>query len=545
MKKRIVLALLLVGIVGGLPFLFRKDSLASPTDGSADVLVIISPHSEPMKYEFEQGFRKYYRKRFGRDVRIDYRAPGGTSDIVRYIHDRFTAQFRLYWEEDKSNPPWDDVIGSAFNDPNVLKDPSAPEKAVLARKKFLSSDVGIGIDLFAGGGTFEHARNASYGYAVDGGLQKRHPEYFKEDMIPCFFAGEYIYDPQGRYYGVTLSSFGICCNFDRIKELGARRKDFKAPERWADLADKCYFNTLVAADPTKSGSANKSYEIIVQQAMHEIIPPREEKHPSPRQMDLAWARGINRVKRIMANTRTITDSAGSVTREVATGNAAAGTAIDFYGLTEKEWNRVQLGSPVVEYIPPQGGTCIGADPVQLLRGAPHRKTAEAFLDFIIGPEGQKLLCFKKGVEGGPEKYTLRHSPVRKDLYGKKYYELRTDPDYFPYEAAALSFTYKSQWTGRYFSLIRILIRCVALDVRDELREAWGAIVAAGGPEKVPLAMKEFEKLPFAYHEAPAAAKKLRKSKNNTALDIAGTTREWSDFARKQYKEAARLAREGK
>ncbi|MBP5182762.1 MAG: ABC transporter substrate-binding protein, partial [Lentisphaeria bacterium] len=318
------------------------------------------------------------------------------------------------------------------------------------------------------------------------------------------------------------------------------------PERWADLADKGYFNTLVAADPTKSGSANKSYEIIVQQAMHEIIPPKDEKHPSPRQMDLAWAWGINRVKRIMANTRTITDSAGSVTREVATGNAAAGTAIDFYGLTEKEWNRVQLGtSPVVEYIPPQGGTCIGADPVQLLRGAPHRKAAEAFLDFIIGPEGQKLLCFKKGVEGGPEKYTLRHSPVRKDLYAKKYYALRTDPDYFPYEAAALSFTYKAQWTGRYFSLIRILIRCVALDVRDELREAWGAIVAAGGPEKVPQAMKEFEKLPFAYHEAPNAAKKLKKSKNNTALDIAATTREWSDFARKQYKEAARLAREGK
>ena len=543
MKTRIVLALLLMGIVGILPFLFRKDSLASVTDETADVLVIISPHSEPMKYEFEQGFRKYYRKRFNKDIRIDFRAPGGTSDIVRYIHDRYTAQFKMYWEEDTSNPPWDDVIASAFNDPNILKDPTAPAKAVLARKKFLASNVGIGIDLFAGGGTFEHARNASYGYSVDGGLQKRHPEYFK--FIPCFFAGEYIYDPQGRYYGVTLSSFGICCNFDRLKELAAERKDFRNPKRWGDLADPCYYNTLVAADPTKSGSANKSYEIIIQQAMHEVIPEKDKKNPSVSQMNEAWAKGINRVKRLMANTRSITDSAGSVTREVAGGNAAAGTAIDFYGLTEKEWNKVRLGTPVVEYIPPEGGTCIGADPVQLLRGAPHRKEAEAFLDFIIGEEGQKLLCFKKGVEGGPEKYTLRHSPVRKDLYSKKYYSFRTDPDYFPYEAAELSFTYNGKWTGRYFSLIRVLVRCIALDVRDELKEAWGAIIAAGGPEKVPLAMKEFEKLPFEYAQASLAAKKLRKSKNNSPLDIAATTRKWSDFARNQYKKATRLAKEGK
>ena len=543
MKMRFFLALLLMGAVGVLPFLFRKGSLASVTDETTDVLVIISPHSEPMKYEFEQGFRKYYKKRFHKDIRIDYRAPGGTSDIVRYIHDRYTAQFKMYWEADKSDPPWDDVIASAFNDPNILKDPAAPKRAILARKKFLASNVGIGIDLFAGGGTFEHARNASYGYSVDGGLQKRHPEYFK--VIPCYFAGEYIYDPQGRYYGVTLSSFGICCNNDRLAELKKTAKDFKNPERWADLAAPYFFNTLVAADPTKSGSANKSYEIIVQQAMHEIIPEKDKKNPSVAQMNKAWKHGINRVKRLMANTRSITHSAGSVTREVASGNAAAGTAIDFYGLTEKEWNKVQLTSPVVEYIPPKGGTCIGSDPVQLLRGAPHRKEAEAFLDFIIGEEGQKLLCFKKGVEGGPEKYTLRHSPVRKDLYSKKYYSLRTDPDYFPYEAAALSFTYNGKWTGRYFSLIRVLIRCIALDVRDELKEAWGAIIAAGGPEKVPLAMAEFERLPFPYAEASLAAKKLRKSKDNSALDIAATTRKWSDFARNQYKKATRLAKEGK
>ena len=542
MKKRILPALLLLAAVLALPFLLRSKTDQLPEFlEKHDVIVVISAHSEPMKHEFEVGFRRYYKRKFNRNVVIDWRAPGGTSDIVRYIADRYEAEFRFAWEADPANPPWNANIAAAYKNPNVLRDPHADEEARRARIKFLESKVGIGIDVFAGGGTFEHSRQAKIGYAVDGGIQRRHPEFLKPEIMPQSFGGDEIYDKGGKFYGVCLSSFGICCNMDRIREMKQ-----PMPARWRDLGKMEFFNTLIAADPTKSGSANKCFEVILQQEMHEAVTPRNAPKPPPEQLDRGWANGMNLIKRIIANTRTITDSAGKVTRDVASGEGALGMAIDFYGLTEQEWNEFLHGpgKSVIRYIAPEGGTAVSADPVQLLRGAPHREAAEAFLDFLVGPDGQKLLDFKVGTPGGPVKYALRRSPVRKDLYQPQYRTYRADPDYDPYESGS-SFIYRGDWTGKYFTMLRILIRCIALDVQDELRTAWSAIIAAGGPEKVPLAYAEFCKLPFAYRDAPEAASRLRVSRTRTAVEVAAVCRQWSDQAREQYLKAAQLAREGK
>ena len=124
MKKRILPALLLLAAVLALPFLLRsRDDRTPLLSGTPDTLVVISAHSEPMKHEFEVGFRKYYKEKYGRDVVIDWRAPGGTSDIVRYISDRYEAEFRFFWESDPSNPPWNPNIAAAYKNPNVLRDP--------------------------------------------------------------------------------------------------------------------------------------------------------------------------------------------------------------------------------------------------------------------------------------------------------------------------------------------------------------------------------------------------------------------------------------
>jgi len=540
-KNRILPALLLLGAVLALPFLLRtKDNQIATGLKNPDVVVVISAHSEPMKHEFEVGFQKYYREKFNRDVVIDWRSPGGTSDIVRYISDRYEAEFRFEWEADSSNPPWNNNIAAAYKNPNTLNDPNADEEAKRARRKFLESKVGIGIDIFAGGGTFEHSRQARIGYGVDGGIHKRHPEFLKPEIIPQSFGGDEIYEKNGKYYGVCLSSFGICCNLDRLKEMNQA-----APKRWRDLGQGVFFNKVIAADPTKSGSANKCFEVILQQEMHEAVTPRNAPKPPADQLDRGWANGMNLIKRILANTRNITDSAGKVTRDVAAGEGVLGMAIDFYGLTEQEWNEFVLdGKPVIRYIAPEGGTAVSADPAQLLRGAPHREAAEAFLDFLVGPEGQKLLDFKVGTPGGPVKYALRRSPVRKDLYEAKYRSFRADPDYDPYVSGS-SFVYRGDWTGRYFTMLRVLIRCIGLDVQDELRAAWKAIIQAGGPEKVPQAYAEFCKLPFSYREASKAAGLLRVSRTRTAVEVAAVCRQWSDQARKQYLKAAELAREGK
>lgn len=59
------------------------------------------------------------------------------------------------------------------------------------------------------------------------------------------------------------------------------------------------------------------------------------------------------------------------------------------------------------------------------------------------------------------------------------------------------------------------------------------------------AMEEFNRLPFAYREAAAAAASLQTSGTRSAVDVAEVCRKWSGEARRQYLKAASLAKEGK
>ena len=123
--KRFLAALLPLLLLLAIPFLLRPKAEAKQLDGTADRLVIISAHNESIRYEYEQAFRKYYRERFGREIELDFRAPGGTSDIVRYIADRFEAEFRRYYESDPANGPWSAEIADAFANSKIDTDPDA------------------------------------------------------------------------------------------------------------------------------------------------------------------------------------------------------------------------------------------------------------------------------------------------------------------------------------------------------------------------------------------------------------------------------------
>lgn len=113
------------------------------------------------------------------------------------------------------------------------------------------------------------------------------------------------------------------------------------------------------------------------------------------------------------------------------------------------------------------------------------------------------------------------------------------PEADPFGLAG-SFTYKRNWTGAYFDLIRTLIRVMVLDCRDELQAAWKAIIDAGGPEAVPEAYAEFCRLPFEHSDGEETAKKLRIAETQTV-----TTRNWAIFFRESYGKARKLAREGR
>ena len=530
MNKQLVIALAVWLALLALPFALREKE---PGEGApaaeTEKLVIISAHNKAARDEYARAFGEYYYKKYGKRIELDFRNIGGTSAISKYLSDRFEAEFRAYYEK-KHPGEWDDAVAKAFVGGAIdPKDPKA-EKLRLAREEFLASDVGIGIDIMAGGGTYELSRNARKGYAVDAEVKKRHPEYFAPGVIPENFGGDALYDRNGGYYGVVLSTFGICYNADRLNEM----PDKRPPERWADLGEPRFLDSLAVADPTQSGSANKCFEIILQQSMCEAGSP-----------EAGWAPGLNRIKRIFANARNISDSASKVVRDVCEGDAAAGTAIDTYGISEEFWSARIFGKPHCFYVTPKGGTAVSADPIQMLRGAKNRKQAQEFIDFLLSEEGQKLHCFKTmketGLKVGPEKASLNRPPVRRDLYTAENRKYFFKPDYDPYASGA-DFTYNPKWTGKYFNLLRVLFKSIAIDPHDELVDAWRAICAAGGPEKVPEAMKEFEYLPFDYAGAKQAADQLKTGK---AEELAKLTRRWSDDARQHYRKAAGLAREGK
>src|SRR6202048_1008892 len=112
----ILVALLAVVAV---PFLFRQPEIDNSS--AEDDLIIISPHSEAIRFEFTRAFADYYRTTTGRSVHIDWRLPGGTTEIVRYLNSEFEASFRSFWTQ-QLGFSWDREVLEAFANPSVYGD---------------------------------------------------------------------------------------------------------------------------------------------------------------------------------------------------------------------------------------------------------------------------------------------------------------------------------------------------------------------------------------------------------------------------------------
>ena len=104
---------------------------------------------------------------------------------------------------------------------------------------------------------------------------------------------------------------------------------------------------------------------------------------------------------------------------------------------------------------------------------------------------------------------------------------------------AHEFTYRARWTSGYYGLFRDLIRAMCMDSGQELRAAWRAICAAGGPAACPRAMEVFGRLPRT-PEPLTWVSGLALGRKYDRLDL---LREWTLHYRAQYAEAERLARE--
>lgn len=514
-------------LVVGVPFLLRPEqSFLAAAD---DTLIIVSPHNEAIRYEFTRGFTEWYKNRTGRSVRIDWRVVGGTSEISKYLKSEFLTAFRRDWEA--GGNAWTAEVEEAFDNPRVeaAQPGEQATEAQRARAAFLEGTTGIGVDLFFGGGEFDFSQQARAGRLVRTAIFETHPEWFLESSIPQRVSGENFYDPEGRWVGTCLSAFGIVFNTDSLERLGFQ----ELPSTWLDLTSPAVYKEVALADPTKSGSAAKAFEMVIQQQMQEAVARLGDEAAGIRE---GWRRGLQIIQKASANARYFTDAAGKVPMDVSLGDAALGMCIDFYGRFQSEAVSLPDGTSRVGYFTPVGGSSVGVDPVGILRGAPHPGVAEKFIEYVLSLEGQKLWDFRVGTPGGPARYALRRPPVRKELYAPEFAGFRTDPEVNPYNDAA-SFFYHAEWTAPLFRAISFFVRVSCLDAHDEQRAAWKAIIDAGMPAGAVARFSDVEI--YDYDTALKEIVPLLRSADRIQ-EVRLASRLGAHF-RNQYREAAQLA----
>lgn len=574
--------LLAAAVVIALPFLFRQEQeLAEWRPGDPE-LIIITPHNEAIRHEFANAFSAWHQKHHGQPVKVDWRAIGGTTEISRYLQSEYITAMRAWWKG--QGKPWPNGASEAMVDRRFntkappSDDPGAVERWEQMRDIYLAfravdnpDDVTSRIDLFFGGGVYDHDVAKRQGMTVAPWTDETVPAaLFKTDdgvvLIPEEISGETW--RTDTLFGTALSTFGICYNIDRLADLGIT----EPPSHWTDLTDPRYVGQLGVSDPTKSGSIAKAFELIIHEQCHRAVEqagfsleqslafeekiaqaklppgvmPPEVPQAYQDAVEAGWFEGLKLVQLIGANARYFTDSSSKVPIDVSMGNAAVGIAIDFYGRFQAQTSIRPDGTEPMVYTTPTGGSGVSCDPISLLRGAPSREIAVRFIEFVLGTEGQCLWTYRAGTPGGPEKFSLRRIPIRRDFFPSDNPAIQAahkrhlafaaddlaDPRINPY-ALADEFHYIGRWTGRHFGIHRDLIRAMCLDSGKELREAWRAIIANGGPEQQPEAMALLARMPdipepLNWTDAPTLTSRYKQ------IDL---MRDWTLFFRNSYREA--------
>ncbi len=532
-------ALALLATLAG-PFLLKPKEAGTAAHYDRR-LVILSPHNERVRQEIGRAFAADWLARTGETVYLDWRIPGGSSEIALFLKSEYAGAFRHYWETVR-HQPWTQQAAIAFADPHTPVDASA----AAARQAFLASPVGVGIDLLFGGGSYDFQQQAEAGYLVPGdavagtglaAIMTAHPDWASPAVIPETLSGERFRDREQRWTGVVLATFGIVYNRDVLARLGIGGE----PEQWTGLGDPRLLGQVALADPAKSGSVAKAFELMIQQQMQQAVARRVAGGAEPIAAEAegvreGWLAGLRLIQRLSANARYFTDSAAKIPLEVARGDAAAGMAIDAYGRATQEAVRQPDGRSRVGFVAPLGGTSVSVDPIALLRGAPDPRLATAFIEFVLSPRGQQLWAFRPGTPGGPLGSPLRRLPVRRDFYTEANRRFITDPGEQPY-VQARRFVYHPDWTGPAFGALRFLIRVLCIDTHQEQRQAWRTLIGHGMPAAALAAFHDLAGLDYDTVRAqivPVLAARDKVAEVRLARELGIRFRE-------QYQRAARLA----
>lgn len=202
------LAGLVAGLVMGAGCERPATQAALQTPPAARELVILTPHSEPIRNSFAEGFWHWYTARAITPVRIHwiYR---GTPQCVAYVREGPERQAR----------------GERYEVADLMFGGGVPDHMVLAAEGW--------------------SRPVELGAATVG--------------LPLSVHGVSTRDPEGRWHATGLSTFGITYHARATVQRG-----LPVPATWSDLAEPRMYGWLALADPRGSGSHRESLAIILQ-----------------------------------------------------------------------------------------------------------------------------------------------------------------------------------------------------------------------------------------------------------------------------------------
>jgi ABC-type Fe3+ transport system substrate-binding protein len=456
-------------------------------------LTLISPHRDEIRHEVGLAFRDWFRART--DTRITAACtalqewlktanpkqltPAETA-VTALFHDWRTADLgdlpTAYhdWQQrpgpttgqallealirfQERIPPvelvWQDVGGGTS------------QMARYIRARFDANPEGIGIDLLYGGGTENHLTFAAQGRLEEIAL----PEALFRGRIPRQLNGIDLYDANsqqrqgqvtGRWFGPILSSFGILYNREVLRRIGRAE-----PSRWADLGERDLSNWVSAGDPRLTGSVHLVYEIILQ--------------------GQGWDKGFALLLRLGANAHSFIRDSGTLTRTVIEGEVAAAGSLDGNALPAVGRDPDKMG-----FVLPAGETVINPDAVGVLKGAPRKELARAFVEFTLSDAGQLLFLLQPGQPGGPQRSRLCRLSVVEDLYRRYPPEVRSVGAADPFEVGK-NIAYNSKLAQGRWDALNDLFGATIQDAHQDLAAAWRAVQALYDLDRKSMPLPDF------------------------------------------------------
>ena len=466
MKGPQVVILVLFAIILGVPFFVRQassrpDATGGPRDEKRARLIVVTPHIEQIRVEFARGFDRWHRRTYGNGVEIDYRTPGGTTEILKLLEATYGSAMQRRIAEMRASS------GERMLDPTFNMDDMTAGEA--------------DFDVMFGGGTFDHDRLRSRGATVSarvgpvsseskaGEAQRvtlaKPRDAINASTIDQLALIETKATIDGKTVALRVPTRAIeggarallplaegkasvevlirlleCARVFNVRISTPPSPVFSDAEMGAIFGEnKIGVGQLYQDDRAKGGPGDQQhwigvalsgFGIVFNRPLHAqmgLSEPRswnDLRRPEyagllamadPRQSGSVatlydsilnaqgFEEGFRTLRDASANARSFSAASTQPPMDVSQGDGIAGVAIDFYGRFQAQ--AVLAPGQTSEtgrlgYIDPPGAVYVDADPVSILRGGPNPEIARRFVEFCMSEEAQTLWQFPvRGSQG--------------------------------------------------------------------------------------------------------------------------------------------------